>query len=269
MDLIDRSFIERFAQNIAATLNENTRDIFLAEISQDEIQRFSSIDQGLIGKTIDKDPGATREVARARYYDSQRLNRLTHATNGEPRIIGPDCLCTDENRVDLCPKSVRMLACRCTRDPARFAWRAYQSAIQAHPALCNNEGSPSYNPRVKGLVQGGALGVENVRSHFDSRVSQKFDPAARVTGIDVNRSNYDSLYAGPNNLIGASWGASRSGARLKRDVQNGTFRDGAAKITKTIHLGVRKPGLPMVTACDDLILNDEHGTDGGIWARAA
>jgi hypothetical protein len=32
---------------------------------------------------------------------------------------------------------------------------------------------------------------------------------------------------------------------------------------------VRKPGLPMVTACHDLILNDEHGADGGIWARSA
>jgi hypothetical protein len=90
-----------------------------------------------------------------------------------------------------------------------------------------------------------------------------------MTRIHVGRPNYDSLYAGPYNFIGARWGASYRRARFKRDVQNGAVRNGAAKIAKTIHFGVRKPGSPVVTTCNDLILNDEHSTDGGIWARSA
>ncbi len=60
VDLVDLSFIQCLAQNIAATFNENACDIFLAEIPQDKIQRLSSVDQGLVVETVGKDSGATR-----------------------------------------------------------------------------------------------------------------------------------------------------------------------------------------------------------------
>jgi hypothetical protein len=73
--------------------------------------------------------------------------------HGKAWIISPDGFGADNNGVDQRAKLVRVSARGFRSEPARFAWRASQVAIQTHATFRNYKWFAANDPFVKRFIQ--------------------------------------------------------------------------------------------------------------------
>jgi hypothetical protein len=74
-------------------------------------------------------------------------------------------------------------------DPARLGDRPRQSAIERHPALCDDEWAPTGNPLVESLINLSAFVSQNAISHVHTGFSQLHDAFAGVPRVYVNHAD--------------------------------------------------------------------------------
>jgi len=131
-------------------------------------------------------------------------------------------------------------------DPARLDWRLRQSAIERHPALCDDERAPSDNPLVESLVKPRAVLSQNALSHIHTRISQLHDTFAGVPRVYVNRADNYVFNASADYRICAGSSAPCCRARLQSNEQCGARRHGRTEIAETLNLSVIATRFPMM-----------------------
>jgi len=87
-----------------------------------------------------------------------------------------------------------------------------------------------------------------------------------MTWIHIESADDNIFYARLDNLIEARRRSSRGRAWLERYVQSCAFWNCARHLAKACDLGMRTPGLSMMTASDNSTANDQDRTDGRIGA---
>jgi hypothetical protein len=151
-------------------------------------------------------------------------------------------------------------------DPSRLTGRSRQSAIERHPALCDDKRAPTDNPPVKSLVNLCAVIGQNALSYSDAGISQLNDALAGVARIYISCAyNYVSDSSFEYGSCTRS-GASFCGARFQRNVKGGPGGQWRTEIAKAFNLRVIAAGSSMMSPRHNSIADDENRSNCGIRA---
>src|SRR4030095_8513873 len=124
------------------------------------------------------------------------------------RVVRPNCLCSNQNRIYAAAKLACMTTGRRTCNPARFAVGARQSTIKRHAALCDDQRLPAHNTFIESLLKARAVLGQDALSHFDACIAQPPDALAVMARIHVHRADYYCPDSSLDNRIGARSSAS-------------------------------------------------------------
>jgi hypothetical protein len=108
---------------------------------------------------------------------------------------------------------------------------------------------------------------QNALSYADARISQLHNALARVTRIHVNRTDNHVSDSGLEYRICTRSSASFCGARFQRNVKRRPGGHRRGEIAEAFNLSMITTRSPMMSFCDNSIVNDKHCSDRGIGAR--
>jgi hypothetical protein len=103
---VNEACIKRLAEQFAAALDENARDISVAQIFQHPSQRPALIDQRSTSQLVGKQMSAPWQLSRASQHDAPGLARATNLAHRQPRIVRSDCFRSNQNGVHACAKLI-------------------------------------------------------------------------------------------------------------------------------------------------------------------
>jgi hypothetical protein len=112
-----------------------------------------------------------------------------------------------------------------------------------------------------------ALIGQNARSYADARISQLHNALAGVTRIYIDRADNDVSDSSLEYCICTRSSTSFCGARFQRNVKRRPGGYGRGEIAEAFNLSVIATRSPMMSFCDDSIVNDKNCADRGIGAR--
>jgi hypothetical protein len=107
---------------------------------------------------------------------------------------------------------------------------------------------------------------QNTLSYADARISQLDNALAGVTWIHVNRANNHVSDSSLENRVCARSSASFCGARFQRNIKRGPGGHPRGEIAEAFNFSVLATRFPMMSLCDDSIVNDQNCANRGIRA---
>jgi len=120
---------------------------------------------------------------------------------------------------------VRVSARGFRSEPARFAWRASQVAIQTHAAFSNYKRCAGDNPFVKRFIQPRTFVFYNAIANVNSGRAEKSNRAASMFRIRIDRADDYPPNSAFDNIVRAGRSSSTGRAGLERYVQDRLGRD--------------------------------------------